>query len=130
MEDLEIPGVLTQIFQGISAGIHDILPDIHPESQDHVNDDWRTQGKEGNINEPHPDPGCGNPQFFANGCTDAKCGPFHKTLYSLHEPKIGQILNLTSFLLKFYRRFPGCILGRSALVENEGFSISLPDSSY
>ena len=41
---------ILQILQRIAPGILDIVLNIHPESKDEIKNDWRTKGKERNIN--------------------------------------------------------------------------------
>jgi len=70
--------------QRISSAGQYIIFDIDPESEDHIDDNRRTHGEEGNIDKPHPDPGAGNTQFFTNGGTNTKCPQLKKFSDFLH----------------------------------------------
>jgi hypothetical protein len=45
---------------------------IKNKGQGHVNNQWRTEGKKGGINEKKSDRGGGNTHFVTQGCTNAK----------------------------------------------------------
>ncbi len=57
---LEIPLFLCSsvlpVSQRVSAAGEDVVFDIDPKSEDHVDDYGRAHGEEGNVDEPHPDP--------------------------------------------------------------------------
>jgi len=45
---------------------------IKNKGQGHVNNQWRTEGKKGGINEKKSDRGGSNTHFVTQGCTNAK----------------------------------------------------------
>lgn len=58
----------------------DVSFQIHPESQNHINNQRRTQSQKRNVNKPEPDfAGC-NTDFLTDGRTDAEGFPFYKVL--------------------------------------------------
>jgi len=88
---LEISLFLCSIFlcfspvpQRISPAGKDIILDIDPESEDHVDNDRRAHGKEGYVDKPHPDPGTGDTQFFTHSGANTKCPQFKKFSDLLH----------------------------------------------
>lgn len=72
------------VFDRVSLTRQYIVLDIDPECEDHIQDDRRAHGKEGDIDKPHPYTGRGNTQFFANGCTNAKGTHFEELSDLLH----------------------------------------------
>ena len=71
-------------FEGIPFGSCDVSFDIHPESQDEIDNQRRTHGEKGNINKPGPDAGSGNAQSFAYGGTYAEYLPLNELLHPVH----------------------------------------------
>jgi hypothetical protein len=69
------PAVLTPA-QGVTLVEPDVVPDVHPESQYHIDDERRTEGKEGDIDKPEPYAGGGNTQPLAYSAAYAEGLPF------------------------------------------------------
>ena len=77
-----------KIFQGISAGRKNIPFDIHPESQNKIDDQRRTHRKKRNIDKPGPDPGRGDTHLLPNGRAYPEYLPFYEILQSVHNANL------------------------------------------
>jgi hypothetical protein len=73
-----------KIFKRVPAGGKNVSLDIHPESQDKIDDQGRSHRKEGNVNKPGTDTGSGNAHLLPDRRTYAKYLPFDKVLQSVH----------------------------------------------
>ena len=95
---LEVP-------ERISSARAHVAFHIHPESQDHVNNNGRSQSEEGSIHEPHADPAGSDPHSFSNFGKHAESFPFNKIFKPVHIPKIyffDYTINLFSPVLKVF----------------------------
>jgi len=70
--------------QRISPACEDIIFDIDPEREDHVDDDGGAHGEEGYVDKPHPDSRAGDTQLFTHGGANTKCPQFKKFSDLLH----------------------------------------------
>ena len=61
---------------------------IHPKGQDHVNNNGRTQGKQGDIHKPHADATGGDTHPVAYSGKHPKGFPFNKIFETVHGCKI------------------------------------------
>jgi len=57
----------------------EVVPHVHPEGEYHVNDEWGTEGKKGNVYKPKTNAGSGDTHFFAYCATNTKRLPFYIT---------------------------------------------------
>ena len=73
-----------EVFQRISPRRPDVIPDIHPECEDHVNDQRRTHGQERHVNEPGSNTGGGNPHPLTNGRTHTEHLPLDEISQLVH----------------------------------------------
>ena len=80
-----------QIPQRIPPCIQDISFYIHPERYEEVNDDRRSEGHKGHIDEVFPDGGRGNTHALADGGTHAEYMPFNKMFEPVHTAKLKNI---------------------------------------
>jgi len=56
----------------IPFAVIDVLFDIHPEGENHINDDGRACGNERKVNKPHADTGRCYPHFIAQSRANSK----------------------------------------------------------
>ena len=77
-----------KIPQRIPPGIQNIPFDIHPESNEKVDDHRRTQRHEGHIDEVFTDGGRGNTHPLAYGRTHAEYVPLDKVFEPVHPAKL------------------------------------------
>ncbi len=61
------------VSQRVSPSGEDVIFDIDPKSEDHIDDYGRAHGEEGNVDKPHPDPGAGDSQLLPHGGANTKC---------------------------------------------------------
>jgi hypothetical protein len=78
----------SQVIPGIPLCRPDILPNISPESQYHVDDNRRAHRQDRSVHEILPDLACSNTHPVANGCTNAKSVPFNKAFEFVHSSNI------------------------------------------
>jgi hypothetical protein len=83
--------ISSKIFDRIPARRENIPFDIHPESQDEINDQRRAHGEKGNINKPGTDPRRGDAHSVTDGRTYPKDLPFNEVLQSIHNANLKKI---------------------------------------
>lgn len=76
------------ILQWVSAAVPDIVADIHPKGQEHINNDRRTHRKKRDVNKVLADRGTGYSYFFTNIGANPKHLPFNKVLEPVHTAKL------------------------------------------
>ena len=87
-----------QIPQRIPLCVKDIPFDIHPESHKEINDQWRTHGKERNIDKVFTDRCGGDAHLFADSGANPEYVPLNKMLEPVHEKLLKQpVLKLLIF---------------------------------
>jgi hypothetical protein len=74
----------SQIIPGIPFRCPDVLPDISPESQHHVNNNRRAQGQEGCVHKILSDLAGGDPQSVTDCSAYAKGVPFNEIFQAVH----------------------------------------------
>ena len=77
-----------QIFQRITPGREDISFDVHPEREDEINDQGRTHGEKGDIDEPGSDTGSGYSHSLTDRRTHSENLPLDEVLESVHRAKL------------------------------------------
>jgi hypothetical protein len=75
---------ILQVTQGVSPGFGDVVLNIHPEGQYHINDQGRAHSEKSGINKEEADPGGGDAQFVTKGRTNPKGLPFYKIFDLVH----------------------------------------------
>jgi hypothetical protein len=83
-----------QVFKRIPAGTKDIPLDIHPKGKDEINNEGRSHGEKGDIDEPGPDTGGGYTHFLTYRRTHSKNLPLDEVLKLVHRAKLGNSLYL------------------------------------
>jgi hypothetical protein len=68
----------------ISLGCHDISFNIHPESQNEINDQRRSHSEKRNINKPGSYAGRSDAQTFSDSSTNTEDLPFNEFLHPVH----------------------------------------------
>jgi hypothetical protein len=76
------------VFQRVSAPVPDIVADIYPKGNKHVDDNGRPHGKKGNINKVFADSSTGYSYFFTDIGANPKHLPFDKVLEFIHIAKL------------------------------------------
>jgi hypothetical protein len=61
-----------------------MFPDIYPEKQHEINNNWGTKSKERQVNEILTDTAAGNTHFVSHVCADSKNRKFQETLKFFH----------------------------------------------
>ena len=89
----------SQIIPGIPPRSPDILPDISPESQYHVDDNRGAHGQDRGVHEILTDLACCNTHTVANGCANAKSIPLNKVFKFVHISKLKKMRHPANQLL-------------------------------
>jgi hypothetical protein len=101
---LEIP-------EGVSAGGKDVALDIHPKGKDEIDDERRTHGEKGDVNEPGTDTGSGYTHPLTYCRTHSKNLPLDEVFQLFHPYMIifqrtdGTSLFITPCVKTCYARF-------------------------
>jgi hypothetical protein len=77
-----------QVFKWIPAGGKDIPLDVHPKGKDEIEDERRSHGEKGDIDEPGPDTGSGYAHFLTYRRTHSKNLPLDEVLKLVHGAKL------------------------------------------
>jgi len=79
-----------QIPHRIAPCIQDISLDIHPESNEKINDHRRPHRQEGDVNKIFTDSTGGDAHFFANGGANTEYMPFYKLFEAVHNANVNK----------------------------------------
>jgi hypothetical protein len=77
-----------KVTQWITSGLDNIMLNIHPESEEYINDHGGSHGDEGDIDKILPDGSGGNAQDFSDAGTNPKNLPLNKILDPSHGVKL------------------------------------------
>src|SRR5687767_6559448 len=93
------------IFQRVTAQGQDVPFNIHPKSQNEINNKRRTHSKKGYVDKPGTNTGCSNAQPLSNSGTYAKSLPFYKVPEPVHASKLTHSLKICKHSISLYPFF-------------------------
>ena len=85
------PSLSLKVFDRIPARRQNIAFDIHPESQDKIDDQWRAHSEKRDVNKPGPDTGSGYAHSLSDRRTHSENLPLDEVLESVHVANLKKI---------------------------------------
>jgi hypothetical protein len=80
--------LFSEITQWIAPCVQDVSFNVHPKSDEKIDDDWRTHGKKRDVDEIFPDGRSSDAHSFTNGIANTEYMPFNKMFETLHVVKL------------------------------------------
>lgn len=90
---------MLEILHRIASAIQNIPFNIHPKSDEYVDNNGRPHGDERNVNKIFSDNRSGDPKAFSNCSTNAKYMPFDKMLEIFHTANLHAFNDFTGILI-------------------------------